>query len=365
MLRPDPSSDASAPAASLRPLTGSAREIERLVTDWLSGDPAQALVVRTSGSTGEPKQVALSASALLTSAAATLERLGGPGGWVLALPAHYVAGLQVIVRSHLAGMTPVVLGEHPDLTTATEALPAGRRYLAVVPTQLYRWMSHPADLDALRRYDAVLVGGGAADPALVERARAGGVPVVTTYGMSETCGGCVYDGVPLDGVAVALGTDGRIRLAGPMLFDGYVGEPDLTAEALRDGWLYTPDLGRLDPDGRLEVLGRVDDVVTSGGVNVSVAAVERLIAAMAGVATCAVIAEPDAEWGSRLVAYVVPSAEGTAPSLEQVRDFVAAAHSRAWAPRELVVVKDRLPLLESGKIDRRSLGRSRGGLPPS
>jgi O-succinylbenzoic acid--CoA ligase len=365
MLRPDPSFDAPVPAASLRPLTGSAREIERLVTDWLGGDSVQPLVVRTSGSTGEPKQVALSASALLRSAAATLDRLGGPGGWVLALPAHYVAGLQVIVRSHLSGTTPAVLGEHPDLTTATAALPDGRRYLAVVPTQLYRWMSNPADVEALRRYDAVLVGGGAADPALVERALAGGVPVVMTYGMSETCGGCVSDGVALDGVAVALGSDGRIRLAGPMLFDGYVGEPELTAEVLRDGWLYTPDLGRLDPDGRLEVLGRVDDMVISGGVNVSVAAVERRIAAMAEVAACAVIAEPDAEWGSRLVAYVVPSAAGSSPALEQVRDFVAAAHPRAWAPRELVVVEDRLPMLESGKIDRRSLRRTRGGLSPS
>jgi O-succinylbenzoic acid--CoA ligase len=321
------------------------------------------VVVRTSGSTGEPKQVALSSSALLSSATATLDRLGGPGSWVQALPAYYVAGLQVIVRSHLAGVSPVVLSEHADLTRATAALTGDRRYLAVVPTQLYRWMSSPPDVEALRRYDAVLVGGGAADPLLVERARDGGVAVVTTYGMSETCGGCVYDGVALDKVAVALGADGRIRLTGPMLFDGYVGDPELTAEVLRDGWLYTPDLGRFDADGRLEVLGRADDVVTSGGVSISLVAVERRIAAMAEVATCAVVAEPDAEWGSRLVAFVVPEAGGTGPTLAQVRDFVAAAHPRAWAPRELVV-RDRLPLLESGKVDRRSLGVGRGGPPP-
>ncbi len=308
MPQPAASADAPIPAASLRPLTGTAREIERLVRNWLADGATGAVVVRTSGSTGEPKQVALSSSALLASATATLDRLGGPGSWLLALPAQYVAGLQVIVRSHLAGVSPVVLSEHRSLSKATEALAARRRYLAAVPTQLYRWMSSPPDVEALRRYDCVLVGGGAADPDLVERARDAGVAVVTTYGMSETCGGCVYDGVALDSVAVALGADGRIRLSGPVLFDGYVGDPELTSEVLRDGWLHTPDLGRFEPDGRLEVLGRADDVVTSGGVSISVAAVERRIAAMAEVATCAVVAEPDAEWGSRLVAFVVPLA---------------------------------------------------------
>jgi o-succinylbenzoate---CoA ligase len=268
------------------------------------------------------------------------------------------------VRSHLAGVSPVVLSEHRSLSKATDALAGDRRYLAAVPTQLYRWMSAPPDVEALRLYDCVLVGGGAADPELVERARDAGVAVVTTYGMSETCGGCVYDGVALDAVAVALGADGRIRLSGPVLFDGYVGDPELTSEVLRDGWLHTPDLGRFDHDGRLEVLGRADDVVTSGGVSISVAAVERTIAAMADVATCAVVAEPDAEWGSRLVAFVVPVAGATAPTLAQVRDVVGAAHPRTWAPRELVV-RDGLPLLVSGKIDRRSLGLGRGEPSPS
>jgi o-succinylbenzoate---CoA ligase len=363
-MRPPASSTGPQPAtASLRPLAGAPRDIGRLVTRWLDDGGPGSIVVRTSGSTGEPKDVALSAAALRASAAATLSRLGGPGGWVLALPAHYVAGLQVLVRSYLARTSPVVLAEHSDLAGATAALDVARRYLAAVPTQLYRWMSSAADLEALRRYDAVLVGGGAADPVLVAEARAAGVAVVTTYGMSETCGGCVYDGVALDGVSVSLDADCRIRLAGPMLFEGYVGDPELTARVLHDGWLLTPDLGHLDAGGRLEVVGRADDVVVSGGVNVPITAVERRIATMAQVAECAVVAEDDAEWGDRLVAHVVPAPGGLAPSLAEVRDFVTAAHPRSWAPRRLVI-GDRLPTLESGKIDRRSLRSAPGRQSP-
>jgi O-succinylbenzoic acid--CoA ligase len=349
--------------ASLRPVAGSPHEIQRLLSGWLTDGGSEPVVVRTSGSTGAPKDVALSATALLWSARATLERLGGPGRWTLALPAHYVAGLQVLVRSHLAGTSPVALSDHRDLASATDSLPSGRRYLAAVPTQLYRWLSKPADAEALRRYDAVLVGGAAAEPAVIDEARGRGVAVVTTYGMSETCGGCVYDGVALDGVDVAVDEDGRIRLAGPVLFDGYVGAPELSEQVVRDGWLRTPDLGRIDGDGRLEVLGRADDVVVSGGVNVSLPTVERRVAAMAEVAQCAVVAEPDREWGHRLVAHVVPMHATGPPSLAEVRDFVAAALPRSWAPRA-VVIEDRLPILESGKIDRRSLRTAQSAKPP-
>jgi O-succinylbenzoic acid--CoA ligase len=309
------------------------------------------LTVRTSGSTGSPKDVVLSAAALTFAANATLARLGGPGGWLLALPVNYVAGLQVVLRAVLADASPVVLAEHPDLPAATAALDTDRRYLSVVPTQLYRWLASPSDRDALRRYDAVLVGGAATDPALLAAARAHGVAVVTTYGMSETCGGCVYDGVPLDGVAVDIDPAGGVRLGGPVLFDGYEGAPEATIEVLRDGWLQTSDIGRLDAAGRLEVLGRSDDVVMSGGVSISVPAVERRIASMPVVAGCAVVAVPDAEWGSRLVAYVVAAPGAHAPGLDAIRDDVAQAYPRSWAPRD-VVVTDQLPMLESGKVDR-------------
>lgn len=325
-----------------------------MMADWLShGDPSP-LLVRSSGSTGEPKDVALSANAVRSSAAASLERLGGPGQWVLALPANYVAGLQVLTRSWLSGTVPVELDEYRDLAEAAAALSADRRYLAVVPTQLHRWLDYPAGVGALRSFDAVLLGGAAAGDDLLSRARDRGVHVVTSYGMTETCGGCVYDGIGLNGVAIALGATGEVRLSGPMLFDGYEGRPDLTAEVLREGWLHTPDLGRFDARGRLEVLGRADEVVMSGGVSVSLSAVERRIAALTGVDAVAVLGVPDEEWGSRVVAVVAVHAGHPPPGLDEVRKVVGAAHPRSWAPRD-VVVRDTLPLLGSGKVDKHRL----------
>lgn len=361
-----------------------------------------AVVLPTSGSTGEPKGAMLTGTALLHSARATLDQLGGAGRWVLALPPTRVAGLQVLVRSLVAGTAPVpVAGSFTvdafRAATARLADSAGsqgregagggegptgelRRYTALVPTQLVRLLdAGPEAVAALASYDAVLVGGGASSTALLRRARAAGVAVMTTYGMTETCGGCVYDGRALDGVSVRIDRDGSpglhegdaglhegdgegsgeatmglVRIGGAVVFAGYRLRPDLTAAGLVDGWHVTSDLGRVRPDGRLEILGRADDVVVSGGVNVPLQAVERAVASCPGVAEAAAVGVPDAEWGSRVVAYVVLRPGATAPPLAQVRDQVSADHPRAYSPREVVVV-DALPLLPSGKIDRQAL----------
>ena len=322
-----------------------------------------AVVLPTSGSSGEPKGALLPASALLHSARATLDRLGGPGRWVLALPPTRVAGLQVLVRSLVAGTVPVAMGGRftPEaFRAATDELavePAGgRRYTALVPTQLVRLLdAGPSAVAALVSYDAVLVGGGASPAGLVERARAAGVEVVTTYGMTETCGGCVYSGRPLDGVSVDLEpASGRVRIGGPVVFAGYRLRPDLTARALADGWHVTEDLGRWDATGALEILGRVDDMAVSGGVNVPLLAVEHAVASFPGIAEAAAVGVPDPEWGARVVAYVVLRPGASSPVLADVRAHVAAAHPRAYAPRELVVV-DALPVLPSGKLDRLAL----------
>jgi O-succinylbenzoic acid--CoA ligase len=196
---------------------------------------------------------------------------------------------------------------------------------------------------------AVLLGGGPIDPALRARAGDAGIRVVATYGSAETAGGCVYDGYALDGVALALGEGGRIRVAGPTLFDGYDGDPAATAEVLVDGWFLTSDAGRLDDDGRLQVLGRVDDVVVSGGVNVPTPAVAARLREHPAVTDAAVVGVPDDEWGHRVVAFVVGPLD-----VATVRDWVAEAHPRSWAPRDVVTV-DALPLLPNGKVDRRSL----------
>ncbi|MDN5861011.1 MAG: AMP-binding protein, partial [Pseudonocardia sp.] len=278
------------------------------------GDPGgAALVIATSGSTGHPRRVLLSAAALRASAGATAARLGGPGRWLLALPAEHVAGAQVVVRSVLSGSAPVVqdlrAGFRPGaFAAAAGRLGPGRRYTSLVPTQLARLLDDPdrAVGEALLGFDAVLVGGAALPAALRERARAAGVPVVATYGMSETAGGCVYDGVPLDGVTVAL-DDGRIVVGGPTVADGYLGLPAETAAVFRGGTFRTGDLGRIE-DGRLQVLGRIDDVIVTGGENVAPAAVERVLQAQPGVRAACVVGVADPEWGQAVAAALVVDA---------------------------------------------------------
>ena len=325
-------------------MSGSAAEVLALLRAWHESDEEpEPLAVATSGSTGEPKRVLLSRRALRASATATADRLGGPGQWVLNLPPTYVAGLQVLFRSVLAGTTPVV---EDSLVAAADAMTAERRYVSLVPTQLHRALDDPDSVRALRTFSTVLVGGAAVPATLRARAAEAGVHVVATYGMSETCGGCVYDGVPLDGVGLAVAADGRIRLGGPVLFDGYDGRPDLTDRVLGDGWFVTQDVGRLDDDGRLEVLGRLDDMVVSGGVKVPGPAVAERLRAHVAVAAAEVVGVEDDEWGQRVVAFVVGDL-----SLDAARDWVAAVHPRTWAPREVLVVAE-LPLLDSGKVDR-------------
>ncbi len=335
----------------LRPVGGTTAQVVDAVRAWLeaSAQP-EPVVIETSGSTGAPKRVQLSRRAVLASAHATEARLGGSGRWLLALPGSYVAGLQVVVRSLLAGHEPVLLEDHPSLAAALRAADSKTaRFTSLVPTQLHRFLQSPEDTAALAGLDTVLLGGGPIDPALRARAEAAGVHVVATYGSSETAGGCVYDGYPLDGVELATDEDGRIRIAGPMLFDGYVGDAALTRETLVDGWFLTSDVGRLHHDGRLEVLGRVDDVVISGGVNVPTPAVARRLREHPGVEQAEVLGVPDPEWGHRVVAFVVGSI-----GRDEARDWVAAVHPRAWAPAE-VVLTDALPLLPNGKVDRRRL----------
>jgi o-succinylbenzoate---CoA ligase len=308
------------------------------------------LVVVTSGSTGTGRGVLLAADAVRASAAATLARLGGAGSWLLALPVSAIAGLQVLCRSEVAGREAVVLGKGETLTAAVARMPAGdRRYTALVPTQLVRFLD--AEPDALRGFDAVLVGGAVTDPALLARARADGVRVVTTYGMTETAGGCVYDGVPLEGVRIRV-TDGGIELAGPVLASGYRLDPSATAAAFEGGWFRTRDAGEL-ADGRLTVLGRLDDVVISGGVNVAPAAVEAVLREHAGIADAVVVGRPDPEWGQRVVAAVVPSGD-RAPDLADLRRWVADRLGAAAAPRQLHVLAA-VPTLHTGKPDRRAV----------
>jgi O-succinylbenzoic acid--CoA ligase len=318
-------------------------------------DDDVAVVVSTSGTTGVPKGALLSASALTASAGATHRRLGGPGRWLLALPAHHVAGLQVLVRSVVAGIAPVGVSagfNTSELVSAVTALGPGRRYASLVAAQLSKALSDPAASDALASLDAVLIGGGPMPAGLAERALAADISAVRTYGMSETAGGCVYNGVPLDGVRVRI-DDGRIVLGGATLAKGYRNpvSPDPFAEP---GWFRTDDIGVLDDSGVLSVLGRVDDAISTGGLTVLPQLVEAALGGHPAVADCAVFGVPDERLGQRVAAAVVVVPGRRAPSLEELRSHVAQTLDATAAPREVHIV-DELPRRGIGKVDRREL----------
>ena len=322
---------------------GSGRKVVRL-TDGAPVPDGTALVVASSGSTGDPKGVVLSHAALDASARASVARLGCRPGqrWYLDLPLNHVAGLQVLRRAAVLRSEPVVADEGGAVTDAD--------WLALVPTQLERLLRDGIDLAGT----GVLLGGAAASADLLDRAVAAGVEVVRSYGMTETCGGCVYDGRPLDGVEVETTPEGVVRLRGPVVATG-LRQPDGGVVPLvdDDGWLTTSDLGRLDGDV-LTVVGRADAVIVTGGENVAAEAVEGALRRHPSVADAAVVGEDDAEWGQRVVALIVPTDPTAPPTLDDLRAHVAGHLGRHAAPKEVRFVTD-LPRTSLGKIDRAAL----------
>ena len=343
--------DAGLPVARLAELIdvlgpGSVEDIDG-VTSARSGPnegvaEGTAVVIGTSGSTGAPKGVELSAAALRHSARASLERVGARPGerWLCCLPVTHVAGLAVLVRSLVSGTEPV-LAERADAETVAAF---GCAHVSLVPTQLQRLLQEAGA--PLAGFSSVLLGGAAAPAGLLDAARDAEVPVVTTYGMTETCGGCVYDGVPLDGVRAEVRDDGRIWVSGPVLFSGYLRGPRAPA----DGWFRTGDLGALDAGGRLRVRGRADDVINTGGHKVVPGEVAAALQACPGVRDAAVVGQPDPEWGERVVAVVVPADPGDPPALELLRRHVRERLPRYAIPSRVVMV-DAVPMLLSGKHD--------------
>jgi O-succinylbenzoic acid--CoA ligase len=335
--------------APFAPLPGDPAAAARVRQAVAPDEPLESsevgVVLATSGSSGEPKGVMLSTAALIASAVATHERLGGPGQWLLPMQPYFVGGLQVLTRSVLAGYAPVVAADYPTFADGAKALTADRRYTAMVPTQLARYLQ--TDVEVLRGFDAIVIGGAAMSAGLKAEVAAAGVTAIPSYGMTETGSGCVYAGEPLAGTSLRL-DDHRILIKGPTLFSGYRLQPGLTAEVLQDGWFRTQDRGEI-VDGRLRVIGRVDDVVISGGVNVTVTAVQARLLEHPEVKDAVVLGVPDDEWGSRVVAFVVGTADRAG-----LRDFVAEVLPRTWAPRQVVELSA-LPMLASGKVDRQRL----------
>jgi O-succinylbenzoic acid--CoA ligase len=322
-----------------------------------------AVVVRTSGSTGTPKATVLTVDALAASSVATAMALRGEGQWLLALPLQYVAGVQVLVRSLYAGTRPWVMdqtnGFTPEaFTAAAEELTDKIRFTSLVPTQLQRLLDSPAPetLAVLRRFNAILLGGAPASPDLLAAAQAAGLKVVTTYGSAETCGGCVYDGEPLDGVEIRIGDgdlEGRVLLGGDTVAAGYLDAARASKAAFfeEDGtrWYVTGDLGELSPEGKLTVLGRADDVIITGGVKASATYIQSKLEELDGVTAAFVAGVPSREWGQAVAAYVAVED----PSPDGIKGFTARREAAlgVLAPKTVLADKELL-MLPNGKPDR-------------
>ncbi|WP_426003887.1 AMP-binding protein [Paenarthrobacter sp. NyZ202] len=322
-----------------------------------------AVVVRTSGSTGTPKATVLTIDALAASSVGTAIALRGEGQWLLALPLQYVAGVQVLVRSLYAGTRPWVMdqsnGFTPEaFTAAAEELTDRIRFTSLVPTQLQRLLDSPAPgtLAALRRFNAILLGGAPAPSELLAAAQAAGLNVVTTYGSAETCGGCVYDGEPLDGVEVRIGggdLEGRILLGGETVAAGYLDSARASTDVFFEEddvrWYVTGDLGELSADGRLTVLGRADDVIITGGVKASAAYIQSKLEELDGVTAAFVAGVASREWGQAVAAYVAMAN----PTPGGIKGFTARRETALGilAPKTVLVEKE-LIMLPNGKPDR-------------
>ena len=332
---------------------------EVLFADPAPIDPEQvAIVVATSGTAGAPKLVELSRDAVSAAVGLSFGALGRSVGrvaldpsepWVACLTPAHVGGLLVLLRG-LIFASPVTVLEGFDAATLTGQAPVGA-HVALVPAMLRRLVEIDADLSAL---GVLLVGGGAIAPELGALAARLGGRVVTTYGLTETCGGIAYDGRLFEDTQARL-TDGQIELHGPTLMEGYRHDPAATAAAFTlDGWLRTGDAGVIGDDGLLTVHGRMDDAIRTGAETVWPQEVERALRDHPKVADVAVAGRPDPEWGERVVAFVVAAHGEDPPTLEELRAHTSERIARFKAPKDLVLLPE-LPRTASGKLRRDAL----------
>jgi len=306
-----------------------------------------ALVVATSGSSGGSKEVEITAKALLASAKASNEFLEAKFGqvWSLLLPLTHVAGINVLVRSLELGTTPI------DLRNTDEFLKAD--FTAIVPTQLFRALNGDMKLLAhLKNCQAVLVGGAALPEAIAQSAKDAGINVITTYGMTETCGGCVYDGIPCSGVEIKT-DDGVIKLKGPMIAYSYLNDERAWKNSFEDGWFVTSDVGEFI-DGKLTVIGRRDDIIISGGEKVSLSAVENALNRKFPENEFAAFSVPDAEWGNAL--HVAISGVH-AVSTREISSHLEENLGVVAKPKGFLILSE-LPMIGVGKVDHKALAQA-------
>ena len=320
-------------------------------SDGVPVEESVVLVVPTSGTAAEPKLAQFERRAIDAAVAGSAFALEATphDRWICCLPLAHVGGLLVVLRSVLLG-APVSV--HQGFDPAAIAAEPDAAFVSLVPTMLMRLLDRGADLS---RFRAILVGGAHLPPPIRERAERAGAHVIETYGLTESCGGVVYDGFPLPGVEVRIDADGGIELRGPTLMLGYRFDPEATEAAFTaDGWLRPGDAGEIDRSGHLHVVGRIDDLINSGGEKVWPREVEAALRDHPKVAEVAVGGRLDPEWGQRVVAWIVPSDPSDPPMLEDLRAFAEATLARHKAPRELVLVQE-LPRTFSGKLRRAAL----------
>ena len=318
-----------------------------------------AAVVTTSGTTAEPRHVVLTRQAMESSAravTAALEVTPGEDRWLACVPLHHVAGLAIVARSYFC---QTALAVHPSFDVSAVDKAAGRStVVSLVPTMLSRLLDAEVPL---RRFRRLLLGGGPIAPSLLGRAKLAGIEVTTTYGLTETGGGCVHDGKPLPGVQISISSNGEILVKGPVVMRGYHHEAPANRCAFTDdGWLRTGDLGRIGGEGLLRVIDRIKDIVVTGGVNVSPTAVEAVIVEHPAVDDVCVTGAADEQWGERVVAFIVPRPGLEPPTLEELRSFSSERLAASELPRELRIVGS-IPRSSGGKLLRRRVqgGRQR------
>jgi len=253
----------------------------------------------------------------------------------------------VLVRAGQAGSRAVI---HDHFDVESVRAESGPTLISLVPTALAKLFKAEVDLS---HYSAVLLGGGPIPGDLMDESKRRGVRVVTSYGMTETAGGCVYDGMPLDGVEIELVRE-QILIRGPVLFSRYRLDRDLTARCLIKSWFHTADRGEFDETGRLRVLGRIDEMIITGGEKVSPTQVEQILESHPSISQAAVTALPSKTWGQKVAAAIVLTNPSESISLEEIRDFVESAATRSLAPKQIILV-DEIPRTHNGKIQRSAL----------
>ena len=324
---------------------------ETLLADAVPVTPGVAIVMPTSGTAGEPKLVELHRVAVVVAVSRSAKRLGATPGapWVCPLTPAHIGGLLVLLRGAIVG-APVTMHERFDPERLVHD-GEGAAFASVVPAMVRRLVASDLGLHGL----TLVVGGDGIDDETATRARSRGATLVTTYGLTETCGGFTYDGVPLDGMQVRMDAAGVIEVSGSTLMEGYRLDAAATGAAFTtDGWLRTGDVGAIDDDGRLSIHGRADHVIRTGAEKVWPEEVERALSSHPKVRDVAVAGSPDPEWGSHVLALVVPARSDDPPSLEELRAHGAERLARFKLPRELRLLEE-IPRTSTGKIRRGAL----------